>query len=270
MEKEDMITAERQKRGLLITVKKYDVYQFPIKKSNAEEMAGKKVCPSKIKKVCPSKTEKNASNNRDIEKAECKKGTSEMHGVLPVWESLPILGNKRSSTRLPRARAREEISAVSHNRKKDDANKKTEIKNTKNKNQETIKTIVSFFCEICFDLPKPEITPVIEKQIKKLMASWNPCNSKNWWVNYFKRIQASDWLTGRVSNFKADLFWLIDENNMSKILSGRYDNRENKKQIVKNQPLTLAQLQMINREKRARLYIDLKNERERTDGRNDH
>lgn len=43
-------------------------------------------------------------------------------------------------------------------------------------------------------------------------------------AEYFKRVEESDFLTGKgAKNFKADFNWLIRPENVSKVLSGKYD-----------------------------------------------
>jgi hypothetical protein len=39
------------------------------------------------------------------------------------------------------------------------------------------------------------------------------------------RVNRSDFLTGRVKEFSANLNWLIGPKNMEKVLNGFYDNR---------------------------------------------
>ena len=54
----------------------------------------------------------------------------------------------------------------------------------------------------------------------------------SFWEEFFRRIEESDFLTGRVSPgkdgriFVADFEWIIRPNNFAKILEGRYDNRQ--------------------------------------------
>lgn len=46
------------------------------------------------------------------------------------------------------------------------------------------------------------------------------------WIDLFKRVEASDFLTGRNGEWTACGFdWLLKENNIIKVLEGNYDNR---------------------------------------------
>lgn len=43
-------------------------------------------------------------------------------------------------------------------------------------------------------------------------------------AEYFRRVEASDYLTGRTSRgYKTDFNWLIRPGNVAKVLSGKYD-----------------------------------------------
>ncbi|MGN0641240.1 MAG: hypothetical protein ACI4JT_09865 [Oscillospiraceae bacterium] len=58
-------------------------------------------------------------------------------------------------------------------------------------------------------------------------------------AEYFKRVEASDFLTGKgAKNFKADFNWLIRPENVSKVLSGKYDKSfsgtQSEKPVKKN------------------------------------
>jgi hypothetical protein len=50
-----------------------------------------------------------------------------------------------------------------------------------------------------------------------------------WWSSYFDSVGESDFLTGKVNGFQATYEWLVRPTNMSKILNGNYENREDKK-----------------------------------------
>lgn len=46
-----------------------------------------------------------------------------------------------------------------------------------------------------------------------------------WWQSYFDYAAASDFLSGRKTDFKAGFDWLINKSNMVKVLEGNYQNR---------------------------------------------
>lgn len=41
-----------------------------------------------------------------------------------------------------------------------------------------------------------------------------------------RKIQASDFLTGKIKNWKADFDWIIKEDHAVSIFEGKYDNKE--------------------------------------------
>ncbi|RMH26838.1 MAG: hypothetical protein D6692_08560 [Planctomycetota bacterium] len=47
-----------------------------------------------------------------------------------------------------------------------------------------------------------------------------------WVAGLFQLVAASDFLSGRETRFRADLFWTIKPANAAKIIDGNYDNRE--------------------------------------------
>ena len=50
-----------------------------------------------------------------------------------------------------------------------------------------------------------------------------------WWEKFFQEeISQSDFLMGRVKDFRANLDWITGPKNFSKILNGTYKNKETK------------------------------------------
>jgi hypothetical protein len=48
------------------------------------------------------------------------------------------------------------------------------------------------------------------------------------WIDWlFKTVAASDFLSGRKTDFRADLFWVIAPRNLAKIVDGNFNNRKN-------------------------------------------
>ncbi len=57
------------------------------------------------------------------------------------------------------------------------------------------------------------------------------------WTTRFKRAQASDFLTGRRGQFRADFLWLTNPTNVEKLDMGRYDNRTDNRTARGNAPV---------------------------------
>ena len=95
--------------------------------------------------------------------------------------------------------------------------------------------IIELYHTILPELPRVEVWN--NKRSSMLRQRWNEDERRknlSWWEKYFKRVKASDFLTGKVENrkgispFLADLEWLIRPSNLPKVIEGRYDNRKGK------------------------------------------
>lgn len=45
-----------------------------------------------------------------------------------------------------------------------------------------------------------------------------------YWRAYFEKVAASDFLTGRATDFRANLEWLVQRKNFTKVIEGNFDN----------------------------------------------
>ena len=98
-----------------------------------------------------------------------------------------------------------------------------EIKNTRNKEyKDTLVNIVELFNQICVSLPKVKKL----SETRKRTLNNAECDS---WEELFKKVEASDFLTGRDGKWQASFDWVIQPRNIIKILEGNYDNRANGK-----------------------------------------
>ena len=83
------------------------------------------------------------------------------------------------------------------------------------------------FCEICVSLPK---IISIDKTRKATVKARLKEYSLDDIITVFKKVEQSDFLTGRISTdkqrpFKASFDWIMKPSNFIKILEGNYDNR---------------------------------------------
>lgn len=85
--------------------------------------------------------------------------------------------------------------------------------------------VIDLYNATCKDLPKVEkLTDSRKRHIKA--RSKDLMKSKEDWVNLFERVNASDFLSGRSANWRANFDWFVDSpTNMAKVLEGNYDNR---------------------------------------------
>jgi hypothetical protein len=87
--------------------------------------------------------------------------------------------------------------------------------------------VIDAYHTCCPSLPRVESWN--EASQKVLTARWRERTERQaieWWEGYFKRVNHSDFLNGRVKEFVANLNWLIGPKNMEKVLNGLYDNRK--------------------------------------------
>lgn len=92
------------------------------------------------------------------------------------------------------------------------------------------KKIIELYHQICPMLPK--VQEWTSKRITLLSGRWNHDPERQnleWWERFFKDVAASDFLTGQVNEFRADLEWIIRPNNFAKILEGKYANKQGTK-----------------------------------------
>jgi hypothetical protein len=89
-----------------------------------------------------------------------------------------------------------------------------------------VNQIVDLYHEKCPMLPKVQSWNGTGK--KSMVQRWKEDRARQsleWWEQYFFRVACSDFLTGRVKDFSANLNWLVGTQNMEKIINGAYDNR---------------------------------------------
>ena len=82
--------------------------------------------------------------------------------------------------------------------------------------------IVSLFNQICISLPKVEKLTANRKQ--RIKSANKDLNGD--FEGFFRKIEASDFLTGRVGNWSGCSFdWIFKPQNIVKIIEGNYDNK---------------------------------------------
>lgn len=89
--------------------------------------------------------------------------------------------------------------------------------------------LVSLYHETCPSLGRMQ--KLTDARSAALKARWRDHSDLDFWRGFFRRVEDSDFLCGRVpprnseAPFKADFEWIIKQANFVKILEGRYDNR---------------------------------------------
>lgn len=103
--------------------------------------------------------------------------------------------------------------------------KELRYKENKKKNIYTSKDcqeIIDLYNDICKSLPKCiKLSETRRKHISSRLKKY----SEDEFAELFSKAEESDFLTGKKSEWKAGFDWLINENNMIKVLEGNYDNK---------------------------------------------
>jgi predicted phage replisome organizer len=87
--------------------------------------------------------------------------------------------------------------------------------------------IVEIFHSKCPDLPR--VIKVTEQRKKFLNARWKEYPSLDFWNQFFDTVSKSQFLIGKVNDFKANFDWLIRPNNFVKVVEGNYNGKEKNK-----------------------------------------
>jgi len=83
--------------------------------------------------------------------------------------------------------------------------------------------IVALYHNILPELPAVgKWTPPRQAFLRGRWAEDKERQALPWWEAFFKAVKASDFLCGRVNNWKADLEWLVRPTNFIKVVEGRY------------------------------------------------
>ena len=93
---------------------------------------------------------------------------------------------------------------------------------------------------VCTSLTKIK---TISETRKRTLKAWFKNEKDLDLLTYFKKVNESDYLTGKITNWRADFDWLIKPSNRLKVMEGKYDNwnRNN----VKNKKQTDVLLDML-------------------------
>jgi hypothetical protein len=82
--------------------------------------------------------------------------------------------------------------------------------------------IVELYNTVCISLRK--VRDITEKRRKAIRARWASHNEIEFYKSYFGKVNKSPFLNGANDrNWAADFDWLMGEQNMAKVLEGKYD-----------------------------------------------
>jgi len=82
------------------------------------------------------------------------------------------------------------------------------------------------FIDLCPSLPAPKESAKWSGSRKRnVRARWKEYPAIEFWEDYFSRVEESEFLSGRVTRWRADFDWLMKPSNFEKVLEGKYSNR---------------------------------------------
>lgn len=91
------------------------------------------------------------------------------------------------------------------------------------------KKIIDIYHEALPELPQvKEWNQTCKHNLQRLWKEDVNRQHLDWWYKFFNDyIRTSDFLMGNVSDFQANLGWMVKKNNFAKIMNGTYRNRSN-------------------------------------------
>lgn len=90
--------------------------------------------------------------------------------------------------------------------------------------------VIDAYHRILPDLPRVKAWSKSRRQalnarIGERVADGKPANTIDYWNGFFETVAASDFLTGKVKDFRADLEWLLRPENFLKVIEDKYTPR---------------------------------------------
>ncbi|HRW94108.1 MAG TPA: hypothetical protein P5560_14235, partial [Thermotogota bacterium] len=91
--------------------------------------------------------------------------------------------------------------------------------------------IAKLFNSICPSLKT--VRGITETRKKHIRARWKELDSLEKWKGFFAAVESSKFLTGNNDRgWQASFDWLLSEQNMTKVLEGRYEDRKKKGEVT--------------------------------------
>jgi hypothetical protein len=99
--------------------------------------------------------------------------------------------------------------------------------------------ILEAFNALCPSLP--QASQLTEKRRSAIRRRWGESQDLEVFRSVFRRVQASDFLTGRTGTFRGAIDWILQPGNWVKIREGNYDNRNGDSHGTTEQPASPGQ-----------------------------
>lgn len=181
----------------------------------------------------PTFTKHQVINNRE--------SPSDLPSIDDADESVDNRNNNfdASSTREARdndASSTREVHAQAEGRKEGKEGKEGKERNRASTTRAAIpefhQQVINAYHRILPDLPGIKIwtdrrRKALDRRIAERLKEGKPADTLGYWEQFFERVAGSDFLSGRSSKWHADLEWLIQPENFTKVIEGRYWNPTN-------------------------------------------
>ena len=112
-----------------------------------------------------------------------------------------------------------------------------------NENDVTEEKVKDLWNKIFKNSSIPIVNTIRNARLRSLRARIKENPILEFWEKYFARIKSSDFLSGRASDWRATIDWVLSPTNMDKILDGNYDDAKEKEV---NPELEMQRLQAYN------------------------
>lgn len=157
--------------------------------------------------------------------------------MVDKWKQTSAAGRKRAETAGRSVDGRWNTAGKSLVAKTQQKNKSIKDKKNKDIKDKNAQDAIDLYNSICISLPQVKV--LNSKRISAVNArlkKYTPEEIRS----VFERAERSDFLSGRKTKWRASFDWLIDENNIAKVLEGNYDDQN---AIIKR---TAADIQRID------------------------
>lgn len=153
--------------------------------------------------------------------------------TIPNWEKHQTLDSyekKKQRDKLYQQERRRKQKMIASGESSDESSdvavSEEEIEEDKERNIYTSKNcqkIIDLYNDICKSLPR--CIKLSETRKRHIKARLKDGYGEDDFRKIFEKAEASDFLTGKAEKWKASFDWLVNENNMIKVLEGNYDNK---------------------------------------------
>jgi len=161
--------------------------------------------------------------------AQSNENEKSVHEILPntTWPKRSVAGDRNGQVEVTETVSSlyTEITDKDYIQRKD--LKHTEVTDSVSSESVPYDEIVEIYHNKCLDLPK--VVKLTDARKKYLNARWKEYPSLDFWNQFFETVAKSNFLNGKVNEFKANFEWLIRPNNFVKVLEGNYNGREKNK-----------------------------------------